>query len=330
MDQHETEHGGSAGDSEHARLELPAELQARVLQFLPPNECVLSGRLVDKDLYKRLSQPHHRTARFSQPLPQHTVDDLAGQPHLQQAFRQAPMRAKLLYLSAAASSGSVLNLEVVAWRLLRPCLFPELLPHPVDDAQEPDNHHHRHRHHPVPNIYTRCLRTNDLDPGAAAVPSGHAHAFEWLVQHGCPLEPQRTLVAAAEHCDLARLQQAWGLMWRRLDVIRRIEVPLLAAAAAVRSVTHQTARAKLAWLLSLSAEAERQQGQPPSHGHAGPISSQPPLWPRQPAGTCSCCTGCAVTRAWTWGSVAPGRCCPQRVVGLRLCLQLSWSGGTWI
>ncbi len=254
MDQPETERSDSAGDSEPR---LPAELQARVLQFLPPNECALSGRLVGKGAWKRLNQPHHCTASFRLPLPPHAVDDPAWQPHLQQAFKQAPMRAKLQYLSAAASSGSVLNLEV-AWRLLQPCLFPELLPHPVGDTQGPRNQHHHH--HPVLDIYTHCLRPNDLDPGAAAVAFGHAHAFAWLVQHGCPLEPQRTLVAAAEHCDLAGLKQAWGLLCPRLDPGRRMEVPLLAAAAAVRSPTHQTACAKLAWLLLLTAEAAQPQG----------------------------------------------------------------------
>ncbi len=51
------------------------------------------------------------------------------------------------------------------------------------------------------------------DPGTAAVEAGHAAiVLPWLVSHSCPLDPDKTLEAAAQHCDLAGLQAAWELL----------------------------------------------------------------------------------------------------------------------
>ncbi len=48
-------------------VELPEDLQARVLERLPPNDKALSGRFVSKYASRHLSQ--HCTARLSLPLP---------------------------------------------------------------------------------------------------------------------------------------------------------------------------------------------------------------------------------------------------------------------
>ncbi len=229
---------------------LPVHLISRVIDHLEPNEKPLAGRLVSRDACKRLGQLSHRTARFSLPLPAHALAP-AWQPHLQQALKQLTFARKLQSLPAAASSGSEVNLEV-AWGLLRPCLFPELLSPP--------------QAHGMPPFYGSWIFPGS-DAGTAAVRSGHIHLLPWLVRRCCPLDPGFTLATAAEHCYLAGLQQVsellactthpsntsqWAL-WRKL------------ATAAGRSGVAPTA--KLSWLLSAAREGPRageceEEGQP--------------------------------------------------------------------
>ncbi len=220
---------------------VPFDLLGRVLEMLEPNDRAIYGRFVCKAAWKRLSQLHHRTARFSLPLPQH-FDGLAWQPHLQQAFKQLTFPRRMRIISVAASSGSEANLEL-AWGLLRPCLFPELLPKP--HAPESADHY--------------SLWFHGADAGTAAVRSGHAHLLLWLVLHGCPLDPYAALNAAAEHCDPAGLQQAWELLggngYTGYKTLRAL------AKAAAKSAGDAAAKLSWLWRLTLAEEIpqDRQQ-----------------------------------------------------------------------
>ncbi len=137
---------------------------------------------------------------------------------MQQALKQLCLCYKLQMLAAAASSGSVVNLEL-AWGLLQPCLFPTMEP---------------------------CLTKSGGDAGTAAIQSGHAHLLPWLVQHGCPLDPEGALVAAAAHLDPAGLRAIGELLGTLLDL--RLPRALLCrlTTAAGRSADPAS---KVQWLL---------------------------------------------------------------------------------
>ncbi len=166
--------------------QLPTALQLHVLSLLPPNERALSGRFVCRDAADALSEPQHCTTSLSQPLPPHAAPWAisAGQQHV----RQLPFLHKFQLLCIAARSGSEVNLEV-AWALLEPSVFPELL-------QERD-------------MFWASRMAID-DPGVAAVEAGRPQVLGWL-QSRCPalLRPSSVLTAAAQHCDLTGLQAAW-------------------------------------------------------------------------------------------------------------------------
>ncbi len=218
---------------------MPSELQAAVLACLSPNEQACVGRLVSRNTCRLLS--NNRTARFGLPLPP-SAGTAAWQPHLRQAFKELSFDNKLGMLLAAAASGSEANLQL-AWGLLRPCLHPELL-------QRPQGFRER--------VYYHC-RGDLRDPGTAAVRAGHAAAvLPWLVDHGCPLHPHKTLEAAAQHCDLAGLQAAWQLLGcgnGPLENWEGIELFLSLARTAGLSGGLSGGRpaiAKLAWLFSLA------------------------------------------------------------------------------
>ncbi len=213
---------------------MPFDLLGRALEMLEPNDRALYGRFVCKAAWRRLSQLHHRMARFSLPLPLHVLNDADWQPHLQQAFKQHTFHSKMRVLSGAASSGCKANLEL-AWGLLRPCLFPELLAPP--HAPDHDDHY--------------FLWVHREDAGTAAIRSGHAHLLPWLVQHRCPLEPYHTLEAAAVHCDLVGLQQAWELLGADTYTGYKRDYALLALAKAAAKPAGD-AVAKLSWLWQLS------------------------------------------------------------------------------
>ncbi len=211
-----------------------------VLERLDANDRALNGRLVCTDACELLRQPRHWTVRLSQPLPP-SAGDAAWQPHLQRAFRSLTRFAKAQSLAAAAASGSEVNLEL-AWGLLRPCRFPEVvMPHRSNRFAMHD--------------------TRVVDAGAAAIAGGHVHLVPWLVQNGCPLDPNQLLPAAAEHCgmeDMQQLLQLMGAGQSHRDVeMWRCEM----AEAAGRS--NIAAIEKLSWLLSPpeSAGTEQQQQQ---------------------------------------------------------------------
>ncbi len=204
---------------------LPSDLFLRILALLPPKDLAFSGRLACKEAAQRFMEREHRTVTLDQPLPSHVVTNIttasAGTstrstneatctgttfaPGLlesaEASLRELTFRRKLLLLSRAAASGCEVNCSF-AWQLLQPHVFPELL---------------------QSDFYRRFLALEGHkapvpDVGSAAVASGLAHLLPSLVQR-CPglLDPGRTLEAAAQHCDLAELQAAWGLLEQRLQ-----------------------------------------------------------------------------------------------------------------
>ncbi len=210
-----------------------------VLERLDVNDRALNGRLVCKDSYEFLRLPRHWTVRLGQPLPPST-GDAAWQSHLLRAFRGLTFIAKAQVLKIAVASGSEANLEL-AWGLLRPCLFPELLlPHDFSRFQ--------------PRVLTVV---GTADPGSAAIASGHDHLLPWLIQNSCPLDPDDMLIAAAQHCSMEGMLHLWqsigGARCLANDAYLRCEV----AGAAGRS--HTAAIAKLSWLLSARESARTQQ-----------------------------------------------------------------------
>ncbi len=223
--------GVEGGSSTRARSrQLPTALQLHILSLLPPNERALSGRFVCREAADAFSEPQHCTASLSQPLPPHAapwaID--AGQQHV----RQVRYRHKFQLLCTAAASGSEVNLEV-AWALLEPSVFPELLLSNED------------------TFWADQLMI--CDPGVTAVEEGHPQLLGWLVRH-CPvlLRPGSVLAAAVEHCDLAGLQVAWETlgneMCSRLDRDSNYCNYVTALGAAVRS-SLPDAVAKAEWIL---------------------------------------------------------------------------------
>ncbi len=208
--------------------ELPTELFLRVLELLPPNEQALSGRLACKDAARRLSTPRHRTVRCGQPLPEHAADE----GWQRQLSHQLPFRHKLQLLSTSAVSGCEANVRL-AWAVLQPCLFPDMVSEPGGTSQ-----------------YPYGANPDVDDPGTAAAKAGHTHMISWLVAHGCPLRRIRTLHAAALHSGLEVLQAVWGLLPEPDGVALahvHSQVANLAGSAA-RSRTPD-AWAKVCWLL---------------------------------------------------------------------------------
>ncbi len=162
--------------------QLPTALQLHILALLDPNERALSGRLVCRDAFCTLADLQSCTASLGLPLPPHAVPWAveAGQ----QYARQLPFKHKLQLLCTAAPSGSEVNLGV-AWAVLQPSVFPEML-----------------------QSKTCQLRSRlVVDPGVAAVKAGHPQVLGWLLQH-CPalLSPWDVLQAAFRHSDLETLQ----------------------------------------------------------------------------------------------------------------------------
>ncbi len=201
---------------------LPRDLIGRVLEFLDPNERAITGRLVSRDACRRLREPRLRTALFRLPLPQHAAMDPAWQPHIHRAFQQLTFLSKLSSLSAAAASGSELNLEL-AWALLQPCISLGFEGTPSAE-----------------------------DTATAAVRHGHLHLLPWLLQHGCLMNKHSMVLATAEHCDLAGMQRVWELLGfssRHLPSGGPDRLHHCLAAAAGRSGCD--AVAKLSWLLAL-------------------------------------------------------------------------------
>ncbi len=177
---------GDGHDSATPQQQLPTALQLHVLSLLPPNERALSGRFVCREACDAFSEPQHCTASLSQPLPPHAAPwaQEAGQQHT----NQLPFRDKFQLLSTAALSGSEVNLEV-AWALLEPSIFPELLL--------------------VRDIPWRRPPSAE-DPSQVLAKAGHPQLWGWLVRH-CPrlLSPIHFLQEVARHCSLPVLQATW-------------------------------------------------------------------------------------------------------------------------
>ncbi len=175
---------------------LPQELRLHILSLLPPNDLALGGRLSCKDAAQHSSQPHHCTVSLEQPLPGWVVG--SRQEGAEAALRQLTFLHKLCLLSRAAGSSCEANVEFVL-QLLQPHLFPELL---------------QWEHY----SYNSTLIPAPPDLGSAVVTGGLAHLLPSLAQR-CPalLDPERTLAAAARHCDLAGRRAAWALLGQRLQ-----------------------------------------------------------------------------------------------------------------
>ncbi len=207
---------------------LPLDLIGRILEAMEHNEKVFNGRLVSKGLRERLSQPCHRTARLDSSLPA-AAADAVWQPHLQQAMHQAlkhlTFQQKLRLPSVAASSGSQANLAL-ALGTLQPFVFDDFPP------------------------------GFDPDAGTVAAQSGHLHLLRWLLQHDCPVSIFGTLAAAAEHCNLAGLQQVWELLTHNSDQSGNGYLSGIAWAAGRSGAS---AIPKLSWLLPELREGGQRQ-----------------------------------------------------------------------
>lgn len=135
---------------------------------------------------------------LSLPLPQHAAYE-AILTHARDQLRQLPVHRKLHILCTAATSGCETNLAV-ALQLLQP--YPQHL------LVRPPRQQPLHR--------SGCSIGNsitlEVDVGTVAARAGHAHLLPWLVEHRCPVDPRRTLAAAAQYCDLPGLQFAWNVL----------------------------------------------------------------------------------------------------------------------
>ncbi len=150
-------------------------------------------------------------------------------------MRSLTLRQKLKLLAVAAASGCVVNMSA-AREVLRPHLFPELLP--------PDSASHDRSFN-----YMQFLPEEE-DPGRVACEQGHPHLVPWMVQHGCPLAPHATLQAAARHCDLDTLRSLWDLLRPLPGAPEHLDQQVLEAAAA--SATRDTL-IKVEWVLGEGA-----------------------------------------------------------------------------
>ncbi len=185
---------------------LLPELRHRILKLLPPNEVTLSGRLTCKDAAEALSDRQHGTVSLRERLPDY-ADPASCIRYAQSSFLKVTFRKRLRVTSVAAASGSEANLTV-AWGLLKPCLFEELCP----GVRSVPMLHYASASWLDGNGMLTGPPLIPEDPGSAAVKAGHVHLLPWLLHNCVPLDPQRTLNAAAEHCDLPGLQAVWDLL----------------------------------------------------------------------------------------------------------------------
>ncbi len=143
-----------------------------------------------------LSASQHCPVQFSQPLPAYAAQECREQ--LLRRLRQLTFPRKLQLLTTAADNGCEVNMAA-AWDVVRPCLFPDLLPHDLGIG------------------YFSCgpaARMPALeDPGSAAVRAGHLGMLPWMVRNSYPLCPDKTLVTAAQHCNPAQMQTACNVLW---------------------------------------------------------------------------------------------------------------------
>ncbi len=218
---------------------LPPELLLAVLSRLPPNEVALSVRRTCTAAAQHFAAEHHRTAAIGQPLPPHAAGGALDEAEA--AFRGLTLHSKLRSLYVAAGSGSVDNLEV-GWRLLRPCVFPELVQTGFYLGQLLEAS--------ISRFEVQADRSDmgDLEVAATAVvKSSHALAvLSWLLDR-CPglVHRPTVLQAAAQHCPLSQLQQVWALLSAAGSGVQLGGSVLNAAAVS----TTPDALPKLEWLL---------------------------------------------------------------------------------
>ncbi len=206
-----------------------------VLRHLQPNDKATTGRLLCKDAAFWLGSVPDRTVDISKPLPPHVA---ASAPHFaagaQAQLHDVPLRRKLLWLAAAAASGSGANVQV-AWRALEPRLFPELLQ----------------------SRYYTALFPGIPDPGTAAVEAGHPQLVPELLDL-CPglIRPTGLLAAVAHHVELS---DPYGLKatWQRLHATdphgMRSTLDELHILTAAMSSKLLDAEDKVAWLVKNGA-----------------------------------------------------------------------------
>ncbi len=234
---------------------LLPELRHRILKLLPPNEVALSGRLTCKDAAESLADPGHCTVRLREPLPDYADPQRCIQ-YSQSSFCDLTFHGRLRATSVAAASGSEANMSV-AWGLLKPCLFEELCP--GANSVPPLHYASASWFNSVGWVDAPPLVQED--PGSAAVKAGHVHLLPWLLRNCVPLDPQRTLNAAAEHCDLAGLQSVWDLLsagppgcsgrpYYSMWAFKAIR-------AAARSQPPDSAAAKVKWLCEKNEDTEQ-------------------------------------------------------------------------
>ncbi len=216
------------------RPQLPPDLQLYILRLLPAQERACSARLLCKAAAARFSEPAHRTVKLGLPMSLHVAQQ--WQAGAEPRLRQLSFKGKLISLSTAASSGCEANLEAV-WALVGPGLAPELLP-------------------PESGRLVKMItcEVGGRDPGSAAASAGHMHLLPWLLHHRLPLHPERTLVAAAPHGDLAALQDTLLLLHSRMDHSGRFMDTHKALVSRVAAGGGPHAIPKLEWLLSCGAE----------------------------------------------------------------------------
>ncbi len=180
---------------------LPTDLRVRVLRLLPDNEIATLGRLSDKEASQCLSgEPSCCTVTLRQPIPSTAAAKDGFVISAQLAARHLSFTLKLNLMSVAAASGSETNLDY-AWRVLRPCLFPHLLP-PAPSMPVPE--------HGDP------LDFKPDDAASTAIKLGHAHLLPWLLSHRCPLDRREALRTAGEYGSLSDLQCTWDALQQGL------------------------------------------------------------------------------------------------------------------
>ncbi len=181
------------------------------------------SRFVCRDAHDEL--PQDCNATLAEPLPPHAV--AWAQAAGQEARHRLTAEQKLRLLCSAAASGSEANLKV-AWAML---LLPD-------------------------EMHVRLFRPDPYpDPSVAAVRAGHPRLLGWLVRH-CPglLQPPSVMEAAAQHCDLAGLRAAWGLLRVQPDSDKILGQGVLHAAAG--SATPD-AVAKMEWLMEQGCRLDK-------------------------------------------------------------------------
>ncbi len=235
---------------------VPRHIIVSVLQLLPHNDFVLNGRLVCQDAAQSFSDPEHRTVRLSEPLSEHADQQMCILGWRNNLCHLTFLH-KLRLPAIAAASGSEANLAI-AWALLQPSLFDELCPGIQNSEQGiPISPYFQYGAGNHMDWYPES--PCDLDPGAAALEAGHQHLLSWLLRHRVPLDPGRTLAAAARHCSLAGLQAVSELLLGRppgeaVFPVRALDHPA-AARAAVQSRSPDAA-AKAAWLCGQAPNSE--------------------------------------------------------------------------